>query len=144
MLPREKETEQMEMRRPQMSGVLGAGGGEIKDARKDLWCRERRGFAFEINDVGLAEEKGFRRPSAVERDVQVVSGGSGWAGREEGPGEAHCLLGQTSHVLIEHCQGPGTEPNCHGSRPQQLMASFCLACCPFLPPFPVLLLSSCL
>jgi len=51
------------------AGVRGAGRGKIKDARKDSWGQEKRCFAFDVSGVGLAEEKGFRRLNAVEREV---------------------------------------------------------------------------
>ena len=35
------------------------GGGNIKDARKDLWGQEKRCFAFEVNGVGF-RRKGVR------------------------------------------------------------------------------------
>lgn len=34
--------------------------------------------------MGLAERKGLRGLGAVEREVQVISGGSRWGGKEEG------------------------------------------------------------
>lgn len=45
--------------------------------------QEKGCFTFEVEDVALAEEKGLRRLSAAEREVQVTSGGSRWGGEEE-------------------------------------------------------------
>ena len=46
--------------------------------------QEKGCFTFKVKDVGLAEGKGLRRLSVVEREVRGTSGGSRWGGKEEG------------------------------------------------------------